>query len=84
MDGAYANLSSHEGNIIGSEEIQLDFRVRRISITNDSSSLDLKFKFHSSKEYSTLKPTEQISMVIRTRQVFLQGTGVDYRIWGTG
>ena len=84
MAETYTNVSSHEGQVSGQVTVPLRFRVRRISITNDHSSADLKFKFNASSDWSTLRGLEQISLKIMVRQVILQGNSVDYRILGVG
>jgi hypothetical protein len=58
--------------------------VGRITITNDSPTTDLSFKFQAGYDYATLAPTETVSMEIRTGVVFLTSTNAAYRVWGVG
>ena len=79
----YANLDSHEG-VTNGETINLKLVSRKLIITNDSSIKDLKFKFNESEAFSTLKPTETISLDFHTKHVILEGVDVPYRIWSYG
>ena len=82
MDG-YGNLDSFEGSVSGTKTITFNRRPRKVTITNDSSLNDLKFKFKDSADYATLKTTETVSMTITVSQVLLSGNA-SYRIWGIG
>ena len=83
-DGVYANLDAQEGTLTGTTTLTFKFRARRVVITNDSASADLSFKFNATESYATLKPTETVSLQHLTKTVLLSGTGVTYRVWGTG
>lgn len=76
-----ANLEALEGTINGTELLTLTLASRRLTITNDSATKTLKYKFNSSESYATLKPTETLSLDFITRTIYIQGSGVDYRIW---
>lgn len=84
----YANFRPLEGNVTTEETLTFDIRVRRVSIVNDSSTVDLNFKFNSSESFGTLGVTEQVSMDINTRTVIIKSadgvTSVPYRVWGIG
>ncbi len=77
----YANLESYEGS--GAIVIALKRRSRRMTIINDSSSINLQFRFNESEDYATLKPTEVFSMDILTKTVDLAGN-CKYRVWVFG
>ena len=81
MSDVLANFEAIEGN--GDGTFTLRLKSRKLIITNDSSSVNLKWKLNSSEDFGTLFPTESISMYVTTKTVFLQGTG-DYRIWSFG
>lgn len=75
------NFDPHEGT--GTATVTLKRPSRHLTITNDSSSVVLKYKFNSSEDFGTLEPTESISLYFTTRTVFLQGSGA-YRVWSYG
>ena len=81
---SFTNLLSLEDTTVGESVVSFSLRVRRVTITNDSSSKDLGFRFKESGMYSTLKPTETVSMEMTTREVYLNGDTVPYRVWGIG
>ena len=83
-DGVYANLLVSEGTITTATTVTLNMRARRLTITNDSATQDLSFKFNGAETYATLKPTETVSMQVLTKTVYLNGSSVPYRIWGIG
>ena len=83
-DGVYANLYIDEGTVSGDLTVTLTSRARRMTIMNDSSTKDLKFKFNTQESYGTLKPTETVSFQFVSKTIHLQGTNVPYRIWGVG
>jgi len=82
--GVYANLDSREGTVDGEKTITFSWRPRKITITNDSTTSALKFKFGESEAYATLNPTETVAMTITPKQILLSGSSVAYRIWGIG
>lgn len=77
------NFRPFEGTVAGTAQITFDLPVKRISISNDSSTANLQFKFNSTETYGTLKPTETFSAEATVRDVYLSGNG-DYRVWGLG
>lgn len=77
------NFRPFEGTVAGTAQITFDLPVKRISISNDSSTVNLQFKFNSTETYGTLKPTETFSAEATVRDVFLSGNGA-YRVWGLG
>ena len=82
MDGL-SNLDSFEGSVSGTATVTFTRRPRRVTITNNSITNELQFKFKSSETFATLMPTETISLEVTIKQVLLSGTA-DYRIWGLG
>lgn len=82
----YANFDPHEGVVeSGGTTITLIRKSRRLSVTNDSSTKNLKFKFNKQESFGTLKPTETLDVIdLWVKQVFLEGAGVDYRVWAYG
>lgn len=82
--GAYSNLDAHEGNTSSVSVISLARRSRHLQISNDSSTTDLKFRFKTSANWATLKPTETISMHVWVDKVYLSGNNVPYRVWNYG
>ena len=83
-ESVHANFESLEGTVSSETTLTLNRRSRKISISNDSSTLDLSFKFNASESFGTLKPTETVSLYIRTNEVIINGGGVAYRIWVFG
>ena len=84
MSSSLANLDAREGTVLNTTEISFNWKPRRIIITNDSTSGDLKFKFNTSEAYATLKPTETITLNIAHKIVLLSGNSIPYRVWGMG
>ncbi len=80
------NLEAIEGTLNGQEVITFALRPRQLIITNDSGANDLQFKFRSSAEYATLRPTETVNLEnTMPTHLFLSTTGAaDYRIWAFG
>ncbi len=78
-----ANLFVDEGTLSGESIISLPWRARYIEIINDSSTKNLKYKFISTQDYATLMPLESVSPHIKSREVYLSGTG-PYRVRGEG
>jgi len=80
----HANAEPKEGIANGNVTLTFSLSMKKFLIQNDSSSADLKFKFQEGKPYATLKPTEQLSLYFDSSTVYLQGSGVAYRVWGFG
>jgi hypothetical protein len=81
MSGVHANFEAIEAS--GSNTYTLVRKSRKLIITNDSSSVDLKYKFNETEAFGTLFPTESISLYFTTRTVIVSGNG-NYRIWSYG
>ena len=75
-----SNLRVSEGTLLGESTISFDIRFRVITITNDSGSTEMTYKFNTTETASTLKPSETISLKIKSKDVILSGSNVDYRI----
>ncbi len=83
--GVLANLEAIETTLDGVITHTLKRKSRRIILTNDSGSADLKFKFNSSEDFATLKPTESMDEYLWVREVRLStSTSVAYRLWVYG
>ena len=83
--GVHANFEPIEESLNGEVTHTLKRKSRHITLTNDSGSDTLKYKFNASEAYGTLKPTESVDMDVWVRTVFLQTTtSVDYRLWVYG
>lgn len=85
---SYANLDSREGSVSTQDTITFNWKPRKIIVTNDSTTKDLKIKFNASETYMTLHPTESFSGEIASKTIILQSEDqlayVKYRIWGFG
>ena len=80
----YANFYAYEDTATTDVTITFPHKVGRVTITNDSPTTDLSFKFQEGYDYATLAPLETVSMEIRTGAVFLTSTNAAYRVWGVG
>lgn len=78
-----ANTYINEGTVTGTSILDFGSYIRRLTVTNDSTTKDLKWKFNGGETYGTLKPTESLSLDCRTKTLWLQGDG-PYRAWGFG
>lgn len=81
---SYSNFERFEGNLTGDLTLTFNNRPRRIVLTNDSASNNMKFKFNDTENFGTLLPTETITLDLIVKNVYVQGTNIDYRIWGIG
>ena len=81
MDSMLANFEAIEDS--GTATHTLTRKSRKLVITNDSSSIDLKYKFNVTEAFGTLQPTESISLYFTTNTVIVEGLGA-YRIWSYG
>jgi hypothetical protein len=83
---AYSNFDPHEGTVVsGGTKVTLLRKSRRLSITNDSATKNLKFKFNPQESFGTLKPTETLDVIdLWVSAVYLEGSGVSYRVWSYG
>jgi hypothetical protein len=79
-----ANLEAKEGTVSGELTLTFSLPHRRYTITNDSTTKDLKFKFNNSEAFATLRPTETFNPHVHTNKIILSGSGVEYRVWGLG
>lgn len=79
-----ANLLVNEGTVNGELTIDFPMRFRKVTITNDSGSGNLQFKFNGKENFATLHPTETISLTAISGTVIISGAGIDYRILGIG
>ena len=80
----HANFEALEGTVTTPTTLTLARKSRRIIITNDHASKDLKYKFNASETSGTIKPTETLSLYFTTNQIIIDGLTVPYRIWVYG
>ena len=80
----YSNFKAFEGTVTGVETLEFDWRPRSITISNDSASSNLKFKFNLGDSWATLKAGETVNPEIIIRRVYLSTDGANYRVWGIG
>ena len=76
-----ANQYIFEGTVSGTATVNFGATICRMTLTNDSATKDLSWRVNSTQTYATLKPTESVSLDIRTDKVHLSGNG-PYRAWG--
>ena len=80
-----ANKRSWEGTLTEEFREVPDMPLRKLIITNDSATIDIKFKFNPSENFSTLKPGETLQIEdMRITFICLQGLNAKYRVWGLG
>jgi hypothetical protein len=84
----YSNVESFEGTVNGTVTETLGLYSRKIVVTNDSGSSDLKFypKSVVVNTYITLKPTETITLDRFRSPTFsiVTTASVPYRVWVFG
>ncbi len=78
-----SNLYISEGTATSSTVLTLPWRAVSIEIINDSSTGELGYKFNSGESFATLKPLETVNPLIRSKTIYLNGTGA-YRVRATG
>ena len=83
MSGVHANFEALEGTVTTPTTLDLVRKSRRIVITNDHATNDLKYKFNASETYGTLKGTESLTLYFTTKTIFIDGNG-PYRVWVYG
>lgn len=82
---SHANLTTAETTLNGAETITFPWRVKRLTIINDSGNQTLQWKFKDGHDWATLQPFETIAMDCSVEQVMLLTTAeVAYRVWGLG
>ena len=79
-----ANLEALEGTVLSEVTLTLKRKSRKLVITNDDATKELKYKFNESETFATLQGTESLSMYFTTNQIILSGSDVDYRVWVFG
>ena len=84
MTSVLANFEPYEGTVTTETTITLNRKSRRVVITNDHATKDLKYKFNTSENFGTLKRTETLDLHFRTDKVIIDGLTVPYRIWVYG
>lgn len=83
---SFANTTTHEDTIglNGDEVINFPWKVKRLTITNDSGTKDLRWKFKEENDWATLKPYETVAMELSISTLRISSTGAQYRVWGIG
>jgi cytochrome c oxidase assembly protein Cox11 len=85
MSSSYANLSTDEGTLAGEKIITFPWPAKKVTITNDSSTRTIQWKFKPNHDWASLKPYETVSMYVSVKQVILSGSNnAEYRLWGIG
>lgn len=79
-----ANFSSFEGTVATPTTISFPWKAKEVTIINNSSSGDLSFKFNSGETYGTLGFGETITVRLSTKNVYINGTSIAYKVWGLG
>ncbi len=84
-DPVYSDFEAIEDTVNGSVIHTLTHKSREIMLMNDSTQVNLTFKFRAGEAYGTLKPGEVMSMNIWAEKVWLQSvSAVPYRLWALG
>lgn len=86
MSESYSNIYTDEDSVglSGTKAISFPWPAKRLTITNDSASANLKWKFKDSHSWATLGPAETVSMDLSVKQLMLESTGAKYRVWAIG
>jgi len=84
MYGTYANFEAFEDTITGEITFNLKRKSRKIVITNDHSTADLRYKFSPSETWGTLQGTESLSLYFITKTIIISGANIPYRVWVYG
>lgn len=81
-----SNLTTFEetSGLNGGITLTFPWKAKRLTITNDSSTKALKWKFKEGHDWATLKVGETVSMELSIDQVMLESSGATYRVWGVG
>ena len=81
-----ANTTTDEETVgfSGEKVITFPWRVKRLTITNDSATKNLRWKFKEENDWATLYPYETVSMELSIAALRLSSTGATYRVWGIG
>lgn len=83
-DTTYSNMETFEGNTSNISVLNFARKSRRVTVTNNSDTKNLQFKFNESERYATLYPNETFDLPFITNVIWLQGTDVDFRVWSLG
>jgi len=76
-------FSSFEGTAVNEETIVFPRGSGELTITNDSDSDPLCFKFDAAEEYATVYSGESVTVSVESMSIIINGMGqsVPYRIW---
>lgn len=78
-----SNLYVSEGTAAADTVLTLPWRAVNIEIINDSDTVTLGYKFNSGEDFATLKPLETVSPLVRSKYIYLNGSGA-YRVRAYG
>jgi len=82
---AASNIYPSSNNLNGSTVVEFGIPVKYLAITNTSGSSPLEWKFTENQDYSTLVPTEIITMEdVSVYSVILKASDGSYRVMGRG
>lgn len=80
-----ANLKVFEATLVGEDILSFPWPARQITIMNDSSTGDLKFKLNKSEAYATLTPKRVFTAEnVRVPEIYIESENATYKIWGLG
>jgi len=79
-----ANFYPSEGTVATPTTITFPWKAKEITILNNSTTQDLSFKFNIGESYGTLNPYESITVRLNSKNVYLNGSTVPYRVWAVG
>lgn len=85
MASVKANLYISEATLgAGTTTLTFPWRARNIELINDSSELDITYKFNTGETAATLKPGEVMNTNIHSGTLILTGQGAAYRMRALG
>ena len=86
MSESYANLTTDEESIglNGLKIVDFPWKIKKITITNDSNQFNLSWQFREANDWATLRPNESVSMELSINSLRLISNGATYRVWGIG
>ena len=86
MSESYSNLFTDENTngLNGTKTIIFPWPAKRLTVTNDSGTTALEWKFKNSHSWATLGPSETVSMDLSIKQMIVRSVGAKYRIWALG
>lgn len=83
----FTNFYPREGRVDTTEKvITFPIKIKRVIISNGSSSVELHFKFNETEDYGHLGTNETFSCEISTYNIYIKTAKkeVKYKVWGYG